>query len=124
MDFDDILYYTAKLFQGHPEMRSKYGQRFQHVMIDEYQDTNMVQFEIIRLIVSEHHNLCVVGDDDQAIYGFRGATVRNILEFEKDYPDVKAIRLEQNYRSTMGILNLANAIIKQNRRRHVKDLWS
>lgn len=124
MDFDDILYYTAKLFQDHPEVRAKYGQRFQHVMIDEYQDTNMVQFEIIRLIVSEHHNLCVVGDDDQAIYGFRGATVRNILEFEKDYPDVKAIRLEQNYRSTMGILNLANAIIKQNRRRHVKDLWS
>lgn len=123
-DFDDILFYTAKLFQDHPQIRAKYADKFKHVMIDEYQDTNKVQFEIIRLIASEHHKICVVGDDDQAIYSFRGATVRNILEFEKDYPDVKAIRLEQNYRSTMGILNLANAVIKKNRRRHTKDLYS
>ncbi len=124
MDFDDILLYTAKLLQENPQLRTKYADKFRHVMIDEYQDTNMVQFEIIRLITSEHHRICVVGDDDQAIYSFRGASLRNILEFEKDYPEVQAVRLEQNYRSTMSILKLANAIIKKNKRRHVKDLWS
>lgn len=124
VDFDDILLYTAKLLQDNDLIRAKYANQFRHVMIDEYQDTNHAQFEIIRQIAGEHHRVCVVGDDDQAIYSFRGATIRNILEFEKDYPGVQAIRLEQNYRSTMSILNLANAIIKKNRRRHTKDLWS
>jgi DNA helicase-2/ATP-dependent DNA helicase PcrA len=124
VDFDDILLYTARLLQDNDTVRAKYANQFKHVMIDEYQDTNHAQFEIIRQIAGGHHKVCVVGDDDQAIYSFRGATIRNILEFEKDYPEVMAIRLEQNYRSTMSILNLANAIIKKNRRRHSKDLWS
>jgi len=124
VDFDDILLYTARLLQNNEVIRAKYANQFKHVMIDEYQDTNHAQFEIIRQIAGAHHRICVVGDDDQAIYSFRGATIRNILEFEKDYPDVHAVRLEQNYRSTMSILNLANALIKKNRRRHSKDLWS
>ena len=124
LDFDDILLFTAKLLQNNPEVRAKYQKLFQYVMIDEYQDTNQAQFQIIYQIAREHHRVCVVGDDDQAIYSFRGATIRNILEFEKDYPGVESIRLEQNYRSTTAVLELANAIIKQNRLRHPKELWS
>ncbi|MFA5509770.1 MAG: UvrD-helicase domain-containing protein [Candidatus Cloacimonadaceae bacterium] len=124
MDFDDILLYTAKMLQDNESVRMYYADKFRHVMIDEYQDTNHTQFEIIRQIAQDHGQICVVGDDDQAIYSFRGATIRNILEFEKDYPGVQSIRLEQNYRSTMGILHLANAIIRSNKRRHAKDLWS
>ncbi len=124
LDFDDILLYTAKLLESNSSVRAKYSEIFQYVMIDEYQDTNQAQFEIIYQIAKNHQRVCVVGDDDQAIYSFRGATVRNILEFEKDYDQVRLIRLEQNYRSTSRILDLANAIIKHNRRRHRKDLWS
>lgn len=124
LDFDDILLYTARLLKSNEAVRNKYSQSFRYVMIDEYQDTNHAQFEIIFQIARDHHRVCVVGDDDQAIYSFRGATLRNILEFERDYPEVRSIRLEQNYRSTMSILALANAIIKNNRRRHSKDLWS
>lgn len=124
LDFDDILLYCAQLLKMNESIRSKYSEMFRHVMIDEYQDTNQAQFEIVFQICREHQRVCVVGDDDQAIYSFRGATIRNILEFEKDFPNVQSIRLEQNYRSTMSILNLANAIIHNNRRRHVKDLWS
>ena len=124
MDFDDILLYTARLLATNEAVRNKYRDMFKYVMIDEYQDTNQAQFEIIRQIAGEHQRVCVVGDDDQAIYSFRGATIRNILEFERDYQGVKAIRLEQNYRSSMNILRLANSIIKNNRRRHSKDLWS
>lgn len=124
MDFDDILLFTAKLLQTNDAVRDKYRQQFQYVMIDEYQDTNEAQFEIVRQIAGGHQRVCVVGDDDQAIYSFRGATLRNILEFERDYNSVRSIRLEQNYRSTGNILALANAVIKHNRRRHVKELWS
>lgn len=124
LDFDDILLYTAKLLQTNEPVRAKYQKLFQYVMIDEYQDTNQAQFQIVYQIAREHHRVCVVGDDDQAIYSFRGASIRNILEFEKDYPGVRSIRLEQNYRSTTAILELANAIIKQNRMRHPKELWS
>ena len=124
MDFDDILLYTAKLLRENEAIRAKYQELFAYVMIDEYQDTNRAQFEIVHQIASKHQRVCVVGDDDQAIYSFRGATLRNILEFERDYNDVKAIRLEQNYRSTTAILDLANAIISQNKYRHAKELWS
>ncbi|MCK9309628.1 MAG: UvrD-helicase domain-containing protein, partial [Candidatus Cloacimonetes bacterium] len=111
MDFDDILLFTAKLLQSNDAVREKYRNQFQYVMIDEYQDTNQAQFEIIHQIAAGHQRVCVVGDDDQAIYSFRGATLRNILEFERDYASVRSIRLEQNYRSTGNILALANAVI-------------
>ncbi len=124
LDFDDILLYTARLLQSNEAVREKYWAQFQYIMIDEYQDTNAAQFEIIHQLASGHQRVCVVGDDDQAIYSFRGASLRNILEFEKDYRGVRSIRLEQNYRSTGNILALANAVIKHNRRRHVKELWS
>jgi DNA helicase-2/ATP-dependent DNA helicase PcrA len=124
MDFDDILLWTAKLLETNEAIRDKYRKQFKYVMIDEYQDTNYAQFKLINLIASEHQNLCVVGDDDQAIYSWRGASIRNILEFEKDYKQVKTIRLEQNYRSTTSILELANSLIKHNKKRHPKDLWS
>ncbi len=124
LDFDDILLYTAKLLESNSTVRAKYSDIFRYVMIDEYQDTNQAQFEIVYQIAQGHQRVCVVGDDDQAIYSFRGATVRNILEFEKDYDQVRLIRLEQNYRSTSRILDLANAIIRHNRHRHRKDLWS
>ncbi len=124
MDFDDILLWTAKLLENNQAVRDKYRNQFKYVMIDEYQDTNHAQFKIVHLIASGHRNICVVGDDDQAIYSWRGASIRNILEFERDYGAVKTIRLEQNYRSTNAILDLANSLIKHNRRRHSKDLWS
>lgn len=124
LDFDDILLWTAKLLLNNNTVREKYRAQFQYVMIDEYQDTNKAQFEIVHQIAGGHQRVCVVGDDDQAIYSFRGASLRNILEFEKDYNSVHSIRLEQNYRSTGNILALANAVIANNRRRHSKELWS
>ncbi len=124
MDFDDILLYAARLLRENSEIRSKYQDIFQYIMIDEYQDTNQAQFEIIHQLAQQHQRVCVVGDDDQAIYSFRGATLRNILEFERDYKDVRAIRLEQNYRSTTAILALANQVISHNKNRHSKELWS
>ncbi len=124
LDFDDILLYTARLLSSNDSVRCKYQQQFPYIMIDEYQDTNYAQFQIVYQIAREHRNVCVVGDDDQAIYSWRGATIRNILEFERDYGQINAIKLEQNYRSTTRILDLANAIIKHNRRRHSKNLWS
>jgi len=124
LDFDDILLYAARLLKTNDAVRSKYQQMFRYVMIDEYQDTNYAQFQIVYQIARDHRNICVVGDDDQAIYSWRGATIRNILEFERDYGRINAIKLEQNYRSTTSILDLANAIIKHNRKRHSKNLWS
>ncbi|MDZ4122313.1 MAG: 3'-5' exonuclease, partial [Candidatus Cloacimonadaceae bacterium] len=124
LDFDDILLFTARLLKENELVRKKYQSSFRYIMIDEYQDTNYAQFQIVYQIARDHGNICVVGDDDQAIYSWRGATIRNILEFERDYGTVQTIRLEQNYRSTTAILDLANAVIKNNHRRHEKQLWS
>ncbi len=124
LDFDDLLLRMAYLLDEHEDIRRKYASQFRYIMIDEYQDTNYAQFKIVNLLAKDHGNLCVVGDDDQAIYGWRGADVRNILRFEDDYGKVKTIRLEQNYRSTQNILDLANSLIKNNQGRHQKDLWT
>ena len=112
LDFDDILFLVVKLFRENPEVAKKYSERFKYIMIDEYQDTNSLQFSLIQALTSTHQNICVVGDDDQAIYGFRGADISNILNFEKQYNNVKVIKLEENYRSTFPILDLANQVIK------------
>ena len=124
LDFDDLINKTLELMLDHPPVLSYYRERFQYVLVDEYQDTNRAQYELVRLISLRHRNLCVVGDDDQSIYGWRGADVRNILDFEKDYPDAKVIRLEQNYRSTGIILDAANQVIAHNADRKDKRLWT
>ncbi|MBN2461852.1 MAG: UvrD-helicase domain-containing protein [Candidatus Cloacimonetes bacterium] len=124
LDFDDLLLYTAYLLNDNSEIRSYYEKTFRYVMIDEYQDTNYAQFKIVNLITANHQNICVVGDDDQAIYSWRGASIRNILEFEKDYRAVRKIKLEQNYRSPQIILKLANSLIRHNSERHAKELWT
>ncbi len=124
MDFDDLLVNTVELFKSNPDVLSDYQNRFRYIMVDEYQDTNSIQFELIRLLAGANHNLCVVGDDDQSIYKFRGANIRNILDFEKVYPDAKVIKLEQNYRSTQNVLDAANAVIRNNRGRKEKALWT
>ncbi len=124
LDFDDLLMYTAILFFDNQKIRKKYEEKFKYIMIDEYQDTNYAQFKIINLIAQNHQNLCVVGDDDQAIYSWRGANIRNILNFEKDYKNVLTIKLEQNYRSPESFLELANDLIKHNDERHPKELWT
>lgn len=124
IDFDDILNLTVKLFDNFPDIAKKYSQKFQYIMIDEYQDTNDLQFRLISHLTSTHNNLCVVGDDDQAIYAFRGANIQNILNFEKQFSDATVIKLEQNYRSTMPILELANHVISQNKMRKDKKMWS
>lgn len=124
LDFDDIIVKTVELFKSCPEVLYNYQERFRYIMVDEYQDTNTAQFELIRLLADGYRNLCVVGDDDQSIYKFRGANIRNILDFEKVYPDAKVIKLEQNYRSTQNILDAANAVIRNNRGRKEKVLWT
>jgi superfamily I DNA/RNA helicase len=124
VDFDDLILLTLKLFREHPEVLEACRKRFRFVMVDEYQDTNAAQFELVRALTVEHRNLCVVGDDDQSIYGWRGAEVANLLDLEKHYPEVQMVRLEQNYRSTNTILTAANALIKNNVRRQGKKLWS
>lgn len=124
LDFDDLLLKTVQLFQTQPDVLEYYQERFRYIMVDEYQDTNTVQFEFISLLASKYQNLCVVGDDDQSIYKFRGANIRNILNFEKEYEDAKVIKLEQNYRSTSNILNAANAVIRHNVGRKDKTLWT
>ncbi len=124
LDFDDLLFKAVELFQFHPEVLEKYQERFQYIMIDEYQDTNHVQFLFVSMLAGKYRNLCVVGDDDQSIYKFRGANIYNILNFEKKYEDAKVIKLEQNYRSTQNILNAANGVIRNNTGRKDKTLWT
>ena len=124
LDFDDLLCKTLELLEKSSETLGKYRSKFQYVLVDEYQDTNLMQYRIVETLCREHRNLCVVGDDDQSIYGWRGADIRNILEFEKDFPGAKVIRLEQNYRSTAHILDAANAVIENNVGRKRKKLWT
>lgn len=124
VDFDDLILLTLRLFREHPEALAACRAKYRYVMVDEYQDTNAAQFELVHALTQEHRNFCVVGDDDQSIYGWRGAEIANLLELEKHFPEVKVIKLEQNYRSTNTILTAANAIIKHNVRRRAKSLWS
>ena len=124
MDFDDLLMKTVQLLESFPDRLRHYQQAFRFVLVDEYQDTNHAQYRLANLLAGEHRNLAVVGDDDQSIYSWRGADIRNILEFERDYPDARVIRLEQNYRSTQAILDVANAVVTNNRTRKGKNLWT
>lgn len=124
LDFDDLLMKTVQLFQTQADVLDYYQERFRYIMVDEYQDTNTVQFELVRLLSSKYRNLCVVGDDDQSIYKFRGANIKNILNFEEVFSDARVIKLEQNYRSTENILNAANAVIRHNKGRKDKTLWT
>lgn len=124
LDFDDLLYKTVELFQFHPEVLDQYQEHFRYIMVDEYQDTNHIQFLLIKQLASKYRNLCVVGDDDQSIYKFRGANIYNILNFEEEYPEAKVIKLEQNYRSTKNILAAANGVISHNEGRKEKQLWT
>lgn len=124
LDFDDLLLKSVQLFQTQPDVLESYQERFRYIMVDEYQDTNTVQFKFVSLLAAKYQNLCVVGDDDQSIYKFRGANIRNILNFEQEFQNARVIKLEQNYRSTQNILNAANAVIQNNRGRKDKTLWT
>ncbi len=124
VDFDDLIALTVRVFEECPDVLEKYRNKFCYLMVDEYQDTNYAQYRLVSLLAGEHHNLCVVGDDDQSIYRFRGATIENILQFEEQFPGCKTIRLEENYRSTQHILDAANAVISNNKGRKEKKLWT
>jgi DNA helicase-2/ATP-dependent DNA helicase PcrA len=124
LDFDDLLLEAVRLLKAVPAVREYYNRRFQYLLVDEYQDTNRPQYELMRVLAGTHHNVCAVGDEDQSIYSWRGADIRNILEFEKDFPEAKIIRLEQNYRSTQNILQAASAVVSNNIRRKGKNLWT
>ncbi len=124
LDFDDLIMVTVNLLSAFPSVLESYRERFEHVLVDEYQDTNQAQYQLVKLLAAKSRNVCVVGDDDQSIYGFRGADIRNILNFERDYPDATVIKLEQNYRSTKRILEVANAVVARNQGRKPKALWT
>ena len=124
LDFDDLLVMTVQLLETQPDVRENYQERFRYIMVDEYQDTNTVQFRLVSLLAGKYRNLCVVGDDDQSIYKFRGANIRNILDFEKEFSDAKVIKLEQNYRSVGNVLEVANSVIRNNKGRKEKTLWT
>lgn len=124
IDFDDLLFLTVKIFKNFPEVAEQYSEKFRYIMIDEYQDTNPLQLQLVLSLTRSHNNLCVVGDDDQSIYSFRGADISNILEFEKRFPSTQVIKLEENYRSTAPILNLANAVIREIKGRKDKTMWT
>ncbi|MCL8207910.1 MAG: UvrD-helicase domain-containing protein [Actinomycetia bacterium] len=124
VDFDDLIMLAVELLEKHPEARARLAGRFQYVLVDEYQDTNHAQYRLIRALAAQHRNLCCVGDDDQSIYGWRGADIRNILDFQKDFPDAVVVRLEENYRSTPTILAAANAVVRHNTDRMGKELWT
>ena len=124
LDFDDLLLETVRLLKSSATTRERYQRRYQYMLIDEYQDTNRPQYELIKLLAGPDHNVCVVGDEDQSIYSWRGADIRNILEFEKDFPEARIIRLEQNYRSTQAILEAASAVVSNNLKRKGKTLWT
>ena len=124
VDFDDLILLTIRLFRDHPDALEACRLKYRYIMVDEYQDTNAAQFELVNALSKEHRNFCVVGDDDQSIYGWRGAEIANLLDLEKHFPEVKIVKLEQNYRSTTNILNAANAVIRNNARRRAKQLWS
>src|SRR5215472_3535219 len=124
LDFDDLLLETVRLLKSSAEVRERYQRRFEYLLIDEYQDTNRPQYELIKLLTGPRHNVCVVGDEDQSIYSWRGADIRNILEFEQDFPEAHVIRLEQNYRSTQSILEAASAVVSNNLQRKGKTLWT
>jgi DNA helicase-2/ATP-dependent DNA helicase PcrA len=123
LDFDDLIFMTVRLFQADPSVLQRYQERFHYILVDEYQDTNRAQYVLTQLLAQKYRNLCVVGDDDQSIYSWRGAEIRNILDFEQDYPDTAVIKLEQNYRSTKTILQAASAVVRHNAQRKVKTLW-
>lgn len=124
MDFDDLLLYTNVLFSRFPEVLARYREQFPYILVDEYQDTNLAQYLIIKNLALEHRNIAVVGDDAQSIYAFRGARIENILNFSKDFPEAKEYRLEQNYRSTQTVVDAANSLIKHNIRRMPKECFS
>ncbi|HEU5450912.1 MAG TPA: UvrD-helicase domain-containing protein, partial [Terriglobales bacterium] len=124
LDFDDLLLEAVRLLKIVPEVRERYNQRLRHILVDEYQDTNRPQYELLKSLAGERHNVCAVGDEDQSIYSWRGADIRNILEFERDFPNAKIIRLEQNYRSTQNILQAASAVVANNVKRKGKNLWT
>ena len=124
LDFDDLLLFTVELLDENPEVRQYYQNKFEYIHVDEYQDTNRCQYELVHLLTGEKQNICVVGDDDQSIYAFRGADIKNILDFEKDYPNTRVLRLEQNYRSTQNILDAAWGVVHNNRARKAKKLWT
>ena len=124
VDFNDLLNLTVRMFEQHPDVLAQYQDRFRYVMVDEYQDTNLAQYKLVKLLAGGHRNLAVVGDDDQSIYAFRGADIRNILDFERDFSDATTIRLERNYRSTSPILKAAHAVVSNNRGRMEKELWT
>lgn len=124
LDFDDLIMKTVELFEKHPDILDRYQERFKYILVDEYQDTNHAQYRLIKVLGAKYRNVCVVGDDDQSVYNFRGADIQNILDFERDYPEAKVIRLEQNYRSTQTILDAANEVISNNLSRKKKRLWT